>query len=89
MAVGDNAELFVTAQAAVNVDSNIYMGTVGTRGAYRAMRTGYVEPGWAREHHELWYQDIQSGKIPARRSQSAPAKPRVPISVNPVSRSNP
>jgi hypothetical protein len=28
MAVGDNAELFVTAQAAVNVDSNIYMGTV-------------------------------------------------------------
>ena len=71
------------------IAGHIYMGTVGTRGAYRAMRTGYVEPGWAREHHELWYQDIQSGKIPARRSQSAPAKPRVPISVNPVSRSNP
>lgn len=71
------------------IAGHIYMGTVGTRGAYRAMRTGYVEPGWAREHHELWYQDIQSGKIPARRSQSVPAKPRVPISVNPVSRSNP
>lgn len=71
------------------IAGHIYMGTVGVRGAYRAMRTGYVEPGWAREHHELWYQDIQSGKIPAQRSQKASAQPRVPISVNPVSRSQP
>ncbi len=69
------------------IAGHIYMGTVGVRGAYRAMRTGYVEPGWAREHHELWYQDIQSGKIPAQRSQSA--RPQRPISVNPVSRSQP
>ncbi len=53
---------------------HIYMGTVGMRGAYSAMRTGYVDETWAKEHHELWYQDIQAGKIPAQRSQpQAPA----------------
>lgn len=34
---------------------HIYLGTIGMRGAYRAMRTGYVSDGWAREHNELWY----------------------------------
>ena len=48
---------------------HIYLGTVGTRGAYQAMRTGYVGEEWAREHHGLWYDDIQSGKVPAQRSQ--------------------
>lgn len=48
---------------------HIYMGTVGVRGAYKAMKTGYVDETWAKEHHELWYEDIKSGKIPAQRSQ--------------------
>ena len=53
---------------------HIYMGTIGMRGAYSAMRTGYVDETWAKEHHELWYNDIQAGKIPAQRSASpAPA----------------
>lgn len=53
---------------------HIYMGTIGMRGAYSAMRTGYVDETWAKEHHELWYQDIQAGKIPAQRSPvAAPA----------------
>jgi formate dehydrogenase subunit gamma len=47
---------------------HIYMGTVGVRGAYRAMRTGYVDESWAKEHHELWYDDVRDGKIPAQRS---------------------
>jgi len=55
------------------IAGHIYMGTVGVRGAYRAMKTGYVEPGWAQEHHLLWYQDIRAGKIPARRSSAARA----------------
>ncbi len=49
---------------------HIYMGTVGTRGAFKAMKTGYVNDGWAKEHHDLWYDDIQAGKIPAQRSQA-------------------
>lgn len=48
---------------------HIYMGTVGTRGAYRAMREGYVDEEWAREHHEYWYDDIKSGRIPVQRSK--------------------
>ena len=53
---------------------HIYMGTIGTRGAYKAMRTGYVNEGWAREHHALWLDDIQAGKIPAQRT-TPPAMP--------------
>ncbi len=50
---------------------HIYMGTIGMAGAYKAMRTGYVDETWAKEHHELWYDDVKSGKIPAQRSQPA------------------
>lgn len=52
---------------------HIYLGTLGMRGAYRAMRTGYVSEGWAKEHHALWYDDIKAGKIPAQRSKTTPA----------------
>ncbi len=52
---------------------HIYMGTVGMRGAYSAMRHGYVDETWAKEHHELWYNDIKAGKIPAHRSVSPTA----------------
>jgi formate dehydrogenase subunit gamma len=52
---------------------HIYMGTVGVKGAYQAMRTGQVNEGWAKEHHELWLHDIQAGKIPAQRSTPAAA----------------
>jgi len=44
---------------------HIYMGTIGVTGAYEAMRYGYVDEEWAKEHHELWYNDIKAGKIPA------------------------
>jgi formate dehydrogenase subunit gamma len=50
---------------------HIYIGTIGMRGAYRAMRDGYVDDDWAAEHHELWYRDIRSGKIPAQRTPEA------------------
>ena len=50
---------------------HIYMGTIGMKGAYSAMRTGYVDEGWAKEHHQLWYDDIRAGKIPAQRSVGA------------------
>ena len=51
---------------------HIYLGTIGVKGAYQAMRTGYVDEGWAREHHRYWYEDIRDGKIPVERS--VPAK---------------
>ena len=62
---------------------HIYMGTVGMRGAYTAMRRGYVDDAWAREHHAYWYEDIQSGKIPAQRSEALVIKDR-PDQVRPA-----
>jgi formate dehydrogenase subunit gamma len=50
---------------------HIYLGTLGTQGAYRAMKTGHVDEGWAREHHAYWADDIQSGKVPAQRTPPA------------------
>ena len=37
------------------------------------MKTGYVDEGWARAHHEYWYEDIKAGRIPAQRTQPAGA----------------
>jgi formate dehydrogenase subunit gamma len=42
---------------------HIYLGTIGMRGAYEAMRYGYVDEEWAKEHHEYWYNDVMSGKV--------------------------
>ncbi len=50
---------------------HIYMGTLGMRGAFSAMKTGYVDETWAKEHHEYWYDDVKAGKIPAQRSKPA------------------
>ncbi|MDB5948066.1 MAG: putative formate dehydrogenase subunit precursor [Ramlibacter sp.] len=47
---------------------HIYIGTIGMRGAYTAMRRGWVGEEWAREHHAYWYEDIKAGKIPVQRS---------------------
>ena len=47
---------------------HIYMGTIGMAGALDAMKTGVVDEAWAKEHHELWYDDVKSGKVPANRS---------------------
>jgi formate dehydrogenase subunit gamma len=42
--------------------THIYLGTVGTTGAYEGMRDGYVDETWAREHAEYWYNDVKAGK---------------------------
>jgi len=56
----------------VLIGFHIYLGTVGVRGAYTAMRHGYVDEAWAHEHHGYWLEDIQAGKVPAQRSGTAP-----------------
>ncbi len=42
--------------------THIYLGTVGTTGAYEAMRNGYVDETWAREHAQYWYDDVKAGR---------------------------
>lgn len=46
---------------------HIYLGIV-TEGALEGMKTGYVDEAWAKQHHELWYEDVKAGKVPAQRS---------------------
>jgi formate dehydrogenase subunit gamma len=52
---------------------HIYIGTLGTEGAYQGMRTGYVDEAWAKQHHDEWYDDIKAGKIPLQRSSEGHA----------------
>ena len=55
---------------------HLYLGTIGVEGAYQAMRTGYVDEAWAKEHHELWYQDVKSGKTAAQSGRAAAGAPQ-------------
>jgi formate dehydrogenase subunit gamma len=55
---------------------HIYMGSIGVDGAYESMRYGYVDEAWAREHHELWYNDVKSGKVKAGTATGASVSPQ-------------
>ncbi|WP_025770886.1 formate dehydrogenase subunit gamma [Thioalkalivibrio sp. HK1] len=35
-----------------------YIGTIGSEGSLEAMTTGYVDVNWAKQHHDLWYEEI-------------------------------
>lgn len=37
---------------------HIYIGTIGTEGALEGMVTGKVDTSWAKQHHDLWYEEI-------------------------------
>jgi formate dehydrogenase subunit gamma len=63
---------------------HIYIGTIGMRGAYTAMRRGYVDDAWAREHHAYWYEDIKAGRIPAQRTKPLEIVPDTPETVRPA-----
>jgi formate dehydrogenase subunit gamma len=61
---------------------HIYLGTLGVEGAYTAMRTGYVDETWAKEHHEIWYREVKSGQSAAASGAvpaGAPHAPRAPL----------
>ncbi|MEM1044861.1 MAG: formate dehydrogenase subunit gamma [Pseudomonadota bacterium] len=40
--------------------AHIYIGSVGMEGAFDAMGTGEVDLNWAKEHHSLWVEKVQS-----------------------------
>ncbi|MBL8385517.1 MAG: formate dehydrogenase subunit gamma [Burkholderiales bacterium] len=54
---------------------HIYMGTAGVEGAYDAMRTGYVDESWAKEHHEYWYEEHKREAVAAPAAGPAGAIP--------------
>jgi formate dehydrogenase subunit gamma len=53
-----------------------YIGTLGTEGALEGMTTGRVDVNWAKQHHDLWYQDeIAKGA----QAQPAAVKPEASV----------
>lgn len=57
---------------------HIYMGTIGVEGAYGNMRTGYTDDTWAKEHHELWYDEVKSGRAAAAGGAVPAGAPHAP-----------
>ena len=38
---------------------HMYIGSIGTEGALEGMKTGYVDESWAKQHHDLWYEEVK------------------------------
>jgi formate dehydrogenase subunit gamma len=53
---------------------HMYLGTVGMKGALDAMRTGYVDETWAKEHHQIWYDEVKAGRANQHTVDEVPAK---------------
>ncbi|MGI9305520.1 MAG: formate dehydrogenase subunit gamma [Gammaproteobacteria bacterium] len=49
---------------------HVYIGTIGSEGSLDAMARGEVDANWARQHHDLWYADVQGGGAQATRKAS-------------------
>jgi formate dehydrogenase subunit gamma len=41
---------------------HLYLATIGVEGAFESMVNGHVDANWARQHHDLWYQQLQAGQ---------------------------
>jgi formate dehydrogenase subunit gamma len=54
---------------------HIYIGTLGMEGAFEAMWTGEVDSNWAKEHHDLWFEEqLAKGRAgPRQQSPTATA----------------
>jgi formate dehydrogenase subunit gamma len=39
---------------------HIYLGAVGVEGALESMTTGEVDANWAKDHHDLWYEEVMA-----------------------------
>ncbi|MGO4916338.1 formate dehydrogenase subunit gamma [Pseudogemmobacter sp. W21_MBD1_M6] len=52
----------------VIIIAHIYIGSVGMQGAYDAMGDGDVDLEWARQHHDLWVEEVQAKQSGAEKS---------------------
>ena len=58
--------------------AHIYIGSIGMEGAYDAMGRGRVDTRWAREHHEIWYDEIRHRRPEAVQPETEPPAGRGP-----------
>jgi formate dehydrogenase subunit gamma len=38
---------------------HIYIATLGTEGALEGMVSGDVDESWAKQHHDLWFEEVK------------------------------
>jgi formate dehydrogenase subunit gamma len=55
---------------------HIYLGTIGVEGALEGMTRGEVDENWAREHHDLWAEEVLGAASDAPSSDQAPDTPK-------------
>jgi formate dehydrogenase subunit gamma len=55
---------------------HIYIGTLGMEGAFEAMWTGEVDYNWAKEHHDLWLEQLTKDRAapPQKLPSATPAE---------------
>lgn len=53
--------------------AHIYIGSVGMEGGFDAMGTGMVDENWAKEHHNLWYEEVVK-KVEVENAQAGAGK---------------
>ena len=50
--------------------AHIYIGTLGTEGAMEGMKTGRVDVQWAKQHHDLWYDELLAKGVEPQPAES-------------------
>ncbi len=54
--------------------AHIYIGSVGMEGAFDAMGSGEVDKNWAKEHHSVWVEELDSKEQAKAASRQAAAE---------------
>lgn len=73
MQIASGAHLVAAAIFMMVIVGHIYIGTLGTEGAFRGMGTGDVDVAWARHHHDLWV-DEAARRTGQERASAQPAR---------------
>ena len=54
--------------------AHIYIGSVGMVGAYDAMGSGQVDVNWAKQHHDIWEEEVSSQDSRVSKKTITPAE---------------
>ncbi len=54
--------------------AHIYIGSLGMEGAFDAMGSGEVDKNWAKEHHSIWVEELDSKEGAEAALKQAPAE---------------
>ena len=55
--------------------AHIYIGSIGMEGAIDAVASGQVDENWAKEHHDLWVEEVKAAERKAGEAGGARVQP--------------